>query len=113
MTSTSSARRLLLGAACGGSGSGIVRRARRTTSPTRLHAHAGDVEALAERLDALEQDRERVLTLGNYGHEAWREANDARRRMLGDAVLATVFSELSAAELARVERTIRMLDQKT
>ena len=75
-----------------------------------LRAHAGDVEALAERLDALEQDRERVLVLGNYGLEAWREAVDRRRAMLGDAALAAVFSELSAAELARVERTIRMLD---
>lgn len=75
-----------------------------------LRAHAGDVEALAERLDALEQDRERVLVLGNLGFEAWREAVDRRRAMLGDAALAAVFSELSAAELARVERTIRMLD---
>lgn len=70
---------------------------------------ARDIE-LAERLDALEQDRERVLVLGNLGFEAWREAVDRRRAMLGDAALAAIFSELSAAELARVERTIRMLD---
>ena len=75
-----------------------------------LCAHAGDLEALAERLDTLEQDRERVLVLGNLGFEAWREAVDRRRAMLGDAAVATVFSELSAAELGRVERTIRMLD---
>lgn len=77
-----------------------------------LRTHAGDVDALAERLDALEQDRERVLVLGNLGFEAWREAVDRRRTMLGDAALAAVFSELSAAELARVERTIRMLDSE-
>lgn len=70
---------------------------------------ARDIE-LAERLDALEQDRERVLVLGNLGFEAWREAVDRRRVMLGDAAEATIFSELSAAELARVERTVRMLD---
>ena len=70
----------------------------------------GGIQALAERLDALEQDRERVLVLGNLGIEAWREAVDARRAMLGDAAVATVVSELSAAELARIERTIRMLD---
>ena len=52
----------------------------------------------------------RVLVLGNYGLEAWREAIDRRRAMLGDAAVAAVVSELSAAELARVERTIRMLD---
>ncbi|MBZ0116141.1 MAG: hypothetical protein K8H88_04085 [Sandaracinaceae bacterium] len=70
----------------------------------------GDLDALAERLDAIEQDRERVLVLGNYGLEAWREAVDRRRAMLGDAALAAVVSELSAAELGRVERTIRALD---
>ena len=75
-----------------------------------LREHAGDVEALAERLDALEQDRERVLVLGNYGLEALREAVDRRRAMLGDAALAAFVSDLGTAELARVERTIRMLD---
>ena len=70
----------------------------------------GDLDALAERLDAIEQDRERVLVLGNYGLEAWREAVDRRRAMLGDAALAAIVSELSAAELGRVERTIRALD---
>lgn len=70
----------------------------------------GNAEALAERLDTLEQDRERVLVLGNYGIEAWREAVDHRRAMLGDAAVAAVVSELSAAELGRVERTVRVLD---
>jgi hypothetical protein len=70
----------------------------------------GDAQALAERLDALEQDHERVLVLGNFGVEAWREAVDRRRAMLGDAAVAAVISELSAAELAPIERTIRMLD---
>lgn len=51
-----------------------------------------------------------MLIVGNYGLEAWREAVDRRRAMLGDAAAATIFSELRAAELARVERTIRMLD---
>jgi hypothetical protein len=46
--------------------------------------------SFAERLDAIEQDGERVLVLGNYGTEAWREAIDERRRMLGDAAEATI-----------------------
>lgn len=76
----------------------------------KLRALEGDLEALAERLDAIEQDRERVLLLGNYGLEAWREASDQRRAMLGDATVTAILSELSAAELARIERTIRLLD---
>ncbi|MBZ0116737.1 MAG: hypothetical protein K8H88_07075 [Sandaracinaceae bacterium] len=76
----------------------------------RVTEHAAFGVEIAERLDALEQDRERVLVLGNYGLEAWREAVDRRRAMLGDAAEATIFSELSAGELARAERTLRMLD---
>jgi hypothetical protein len=76
----------------------------------RVAEHAKRGVEVAERLDTLEQDRERVLVLGNYGLEAWREAVDRRRAMLGDAAEATIFSELPVAELARVERTIRMLD---
>lgn len=75
-----------------------------------LRAHVDEAEVLAERLDTLEQDRERLLVLGNLGFEAWREAVDARRVMLGDAAVAAVFSELSASALARIERTVRMLD---
>ena len=71
---------------------------------------AGSTDLLAERLDALEADHERMRVVGNYGMEAWREAVDDRRRMLRDATVATVFSELTPTELARIERTIRMLD---
>lgn len=70
-----------------------------------------DVRAHNERLFALESDRGKTIVLGNLSEAAWREANDERRRMLANASAALILSvELSVAELARVERTIRQLD---
>lgn len=69
-----------------------------------------DIRAHGDRLFALETDRGRQMVIGNYGEQAWREANDVRRKMLGDAVLAVIVCDLSVSDLARAERTIRVLD---
>lgn len=69
-----------------------------------------DVRAHGERLFALESDPARTMVIGNLGDAAWREANAERRRMLGDAVLGVVVSDLTVPELSRAERTIRLLD---
>jgi len=58
-----------------------------------VHELAGKMGKAEERLAAVEQDRERLLVLGNLGIEALREAIDRRRKMLGDAAVAIVFSD--------------------
>jgi len=62
------------------------------------------------RVRELESNHELLLILGNFGHEAWREAIDERRRMLGEMAVRFVMSNRSAPELARIERAIRRLD---
>lgn len=69
-----------------------------------------DLRAHEQRLFRLEADRGKLMLIGSYGEHAWREACDQRRRMLGDAVLGVVFSDLTVSELGRAERTIRLLD---
>lgn len=70
-------------------------------------------QEFAERLDALEtrvNDAQFERVRRNYGFEAAREAIDDRRRMLAYADAGSVTLELTVAQIARVERTIRELD---
>lgn len=76
----------------------------------QLEARSDDVEALKARLDELVADPEFARVRNNYGYEAYREAIDERRRMLAFASAGSINLELSVAQLARVERTVRELD---
>jgi hypothetical protein len=76
----------------------------------RIGAAESDVAALRAKLEKLADDREFQRVQGNYGWEAWREATDERRRMLSFAAAGSYTIELSVAQLARVERTVRELD---
>lgn len=71
---------------------------------------ATDQAEVVKRIEALEQDAERVRVVQNYRFEGTREATDARRNVLARMAAGSVLSTLSAAELARVERTMRELD---
>ncbi len=66
-----------------------------------------DVHRLLERLEA---DAERQRVMLNLCAEHRREAMRSRRDMLGDAGVAVLVSPLTTAEVARVERALRMLD---
>jgi hypothetical protein len=72
--------------------------------------------AILEENVANRETLERLLTdeffwiLRNYEFEAQREATAERRRMLAFASAGSVNLELTIAEIARVERTVRELD---
>jgi hypothetical protein len=66
-------------------------------------------DATRRKLDEL-LSHEFFWLLANYDLEAAREATDERRRMLAFASAGSVNLDLTIAQLARVERTIRELD---
>lgn len=67
-------------------------------------------DAVVATVERLLGDQQFFRLERNYEFEAAREATDERRRMLAFASAWSVSPELSIAQLARVERTIRELD---
>lgn len=89
----------------------IIEERRQTVAQLQMLAKStDDVVALARRLEQLVADPEFVRISANYGYEACREAIDERRRMLAFASAGSVNIDLTIAQLARVERTVRELD---
>lgn len=84
---------------------------RHTVAQLRLlESTAANAAETGRRLAELVEDPEFVRVQNNYGYEACREAINERRRMLAFASAGSVNLELSIAQLARVERTVRELD---
>lgn len=69
-----------------------------------------EFEARLEALERLVADPQLERVRRNYGFEAAREAIDERRRMLAFADAGSLSPDLTVAQAARVERTIRELD---
>lgn len=67
-------------------------------------------QTVALAMGDLQNDREFFRLERNYVLEAAREPTDERRRMLAFGAAWSLDPELSMAQLARVERTIRELD---
>lgn len=88
----------------------IEERRQTATQVRRLAANSADVVALGRQLERLVEDPEFVRVSANFGYEACREAIDERRRMLAFASAGSLNLDLTIAQLARVERTIRELD---
>ena len=67
-------------------------------------------DELARHLDSLLKDPQFYRLQGNYCLEHQREAMDERRIMLDHAAFGSAIPQMSLAEVARTERTIRELD---
>lgn len=75
-----------------------------------LERRAYDEPDLTRRLEALLADLQFWRVQRNYEFEATREATDERRRLLEFASAGAVNAELTIAQIARVERSMRELD---
>src|SRR5258708_2639838 len=77
----------------------------------RLESKFGDrILEIEGVLQALVEDPQFYRVRRNYGFEGAREALDERRRMLTCATAGSITPDLTVAQLARVERTMRELD---
>ncbi|MFI5300399.1 MAG: hypothetical protein ACHREM_20110 [Polyangiales bacterium] len=80
------------------------------TAATRATERDATKPGIAARLLAHLDDGERIRVVRLFAEEAAREPSDARRAMLEEAAVESLLSDRAAAQLARVERTIRELD---
>jgi hypothetical protein len=86
----------------------VERRLAELESTVDQHLETAETVALA--VEQLLGDQQFFRLERNYEFEAAREATEQRRRMLAFASAWSVDPDLSIAQLARVERTIRELD---